>query len=75
MPHRCDHHKPSNCKAGKRRKKLSNFINISTSEIANLTKIVGKDDVNKLDSDDLVSIKKEMAIITGTRWLNGEYLK
>jgi glutamate synthase domain-containing protein 2 len=53
--------------------KLSNFINISTWEIANLTRIVGKDDVNKLDSNDLVSIKKEMAIITGTRLLNGEW--
>ncbi len=51
-------------------KKLSNFINISTKEIANLTRIVGKDDVNKLDSDDLVSLNKDMGIITGTRWLN-----
>src|SRR3990170_4570419 len=34
--------------------KLSNFINVSTREIANLTRIVGKDDVSKLDSDDLV---------------------
>ena len=55
--------------------KLSNFINISTREIANLTRIVGKDDVNKLDINDLVSIKKEMAIITGTRWLDGKYLR
>ena len=55
--------------------KLSNFINISTREIANLTRIAGKDDVNKLDSDDLVSLNKDMGIITGTRWLNGEYSK
>ncbi|CAG1005970.1 methylamine---glutamate N-methyltransferase subunit C [Methanosarcinales archaeon] len=54
--------------------KLSNFINLSTQEIANLTRIVGKNDINKLDRDDLVSMKREMAIITGTRWLNGEYL-
>src|SRR3990170_5398350 len=50
--------------------KLSNFINVSTREIANLTRIVGKDDVSKLDSDDLVSMKRELALITGTRWLN-----
>jgi glutamate synthase domain-containing protein 2 len=54
--------------------KLSNFINLSTQEIASLTRIVGKNDINKLDRDDLVSMKREMAIITGTRWLNGEYL-
>jgi glutamate synthase domain-containing protein 2 len=53
--------------------KLSNFINISTQEIANLTRIVGKNDINKLDRDDLVSINREMAIITGTRWLNGTH--
>jgi glutamate synthase domain-containing protein 2 len=52
--------------------KLSNFINISTQEMANLARIVGKDNVNKLNRDDLVSMKKEMATITGTRWLNGE---
>ncbi len=55
--------------------KLSSFINMSTREIANLTRIVGKDDVNKLDSNDLVSMKSEMALVTGTRWLNGEYFK
>ena len=52
-------------------KKLSNFIKISNQEIANLTRIVGKDDIGKLNSDDLVSINKDLAIITGIRWLNG----
>jgi glutamate synthase domain-containing protein 2 len=52
--------------------KLSNFVTIATQEIANLTRIVGKDDVNKLDSDDLVAMNKDLAVITGTRWLNGE---
>jgi len=52
-------------------KKLSNFVTTATQEIANLTRIVGKDDVNKLDSDDLVSMDKDLAVITGTRWLNG----
>jgi len=30
-------------------KRLTNFIELSIEEIANLTRIVGKDDVNKLD--------------------------
>lgn len=56
-------------------RKLTNFIKISTQEIANLTRIMGKDDINKLYSDDLVSMNRELAAITGTRWINGEYVK
>ena len=55
--------------------KLSNYINVCTQEIANLTRIVGKNNVNELDSNDLVSMNRELAILTDTRWLNGEYLK
>ncbi len=51
--------------------KLSNFVTTATQEIANLTRIVGTDDVSKLDSDDLVAMNKDLAVITGTRWLNG----
>ncbi|SNQ59616.1 glutamate synthase-related protein [Candidatus Methanoperedens nitratireducens] len=50
--------------------KLTNFIEVSTREIANLARIVGKDDINKLDSNDLVSMNRELAAITGTRWMN-----
>lgn len=53
--------------------KLSNFIKLSTQEIANLTRIVGKDNVNKLDSDDLVAMNKDLAVITGTRWLHSAH--
>jgi glutamate synthase domain-containing protein 2 len=56
-------------------KKLSNFIKVSTQEIANLARIVGKDDINKLDGNDLVSMNRELAAITGTRWMSGEYVK
>jgi glutamate synthase domain-containing protein 2 len=52
--------------------KLSNFVTTATQEIANLTRIVGKDDVNKLDSDDLVAMNKDLAVIAGTKWLNGK---
>ena len=53
-------------------RKLSNFINISTREIANLTRIVGKDDVNKLGPEDLVSLKKDLSALTGVKWLDGK---
>ncbi len=53
-------------------RKLSNFIKITTEEIANLTRIVGKDDVKKLNSDDLVALHKDLAEITGLKWLNGK---
>jgi len=52
-------------------RKLSNFIEISTNEIANLTRIIGKDNVNKLDINDLVSLKKDLSEITGVKWLDG----
>lgn len=53
-------------------KRLSNFIEVSTEEIANFTRIVGKTSVAKLDSDDLVSMKRELAFLTGTSWLDGK---
>jgi glutamate synthase domain-containing protein 2 len=52
-------------------KKLSNFIELSTDEIANLTRIVGKNDVKKLDINDIVSLKKDLSEITGVKWLDG----
>ena len=52
-------------------KKLSNFIKISTEEISNISRMVGKKDVNLLDMDDLVSLNPEMSRITGVKWLNG----
>lgn len=55
-------------------KKLSNFIEISTKEIANLTRIVGKDNISKLNPEDLVSVDMDLARLTGVRWINGEFL-
>ncbi len=52
--------------------KLSNFIELSSKEIANLTRITGKDDVSKLDKSDLVSVNRDLAVITGVKWINGE---
>lgn len=53
-------------------RKLANFIRITTEEIASLTRIAGKDDVGKLSSEDLVSLEKDLAVLTGLRWLDGE---
>lgn len=55
--------------------KLSNFINVSTKEIADFTRVVGKEDINGLDKDDLISMDKDLSIITGVKWLNGEYYR
>ena len=55
--------------------RLSNFIEVSTREIANLARIVGKNDVSKLDKDDLVSVDRNLARASGVKWVNGEYLK
>ncbi len=52
---------------------LSNFINISTEEIAAITRMVGKNDVNLLDNDDLISLNRETAMITHVKWLDGNY--
>ena len=53
-------------------RKLSNFIRVSTQEIANFTRISGKDDIRKLDCDDMISMNRDLARITGTKWLDGE---
>ncbi|BDZ70971.1 glutamate synthase-related protein [Methanobacterium petrolearium] len=54
-------------------KRLSNFLNISTEEIANFTRMVGKNDVKLLSKEDLISLKRETAMITGVKWLDGQY--
>jgi len=55
-------------------RKLNNFIEVSTKEIANFTRIVGKNDVSMLDKDDLVSVDRDLARATGVRWINGDFL-
>ena len=53
-------------------RKLTNFMNISNLEVANLTRIVGKDDVRKLGTENLVALEKDLAEVTGIKWLNGK---
>ncbi|MBZ2164569.1 glutamate synthase-related protein [Methanobacterium spitsbergense] len=54
--------------------KLTNFIQLSTEEIANLTRIVGKNDTNLLSKEDIRSESPDMAKLTNIRWMNGQYL-
>ena len=53
-------------------RKLTNFIKVSDQEIANICRIVGKDDVKKLGLEDLVSMQKDLAEVTGVKWMNGK---
>lgn len=53
-------------------RKLSNFIKISTEEIANFTRIVGKKNIGELNKNDLVSLNKDLAGLAGAEWLGGK---
>lgn len=55
-------------------RRLTNFIELSTEEVANLTRVVGKNDVSNLNKNDLVSANRDMSQICGIKWLNGEYI-
>ncbi|MCE5213825.1 MAG: DUF2769 domain-containing protein [Methanobacterium sp.] len=55
-------------------KRLMNYIKVSSEEIGNLVRIVGKNNVNELDKEDLVSMNKDLSQICGIKWVNGEYL-
>jgi glutamate synthase domain-containing protein 2 len=52
-------------------RKLSNYLRVMTEEIAELTRIVGKDDIHQLDPEDLVALTPEVARITGCSWAGG----
>lgn len=54
--------------------KLKNFVNVSTQEITNFTRIVGKNDVNNLNKGDLVSMDKDLSKITGVKWINSQHI-
>lgn len=53
-------------------RRLKNFVKVSTEEIAEFARIVGKDDVNKFASDDLVAMNKHLSEMTGVRWAGNE---
>jgi len=53
-------------------RKLTNFINVSNIEVANLMRIVGKNYIKNLGIEDLVALKKEISEATGVKWMNGK---
>ena len=53
-------------------KRLTNFVKLSNEEIKNLTRIVGKDDINHLDRNDIISVNKDLSQICGIKWLDGK---
>jgi len=53
-------------------RRLTNFMNGSMAEVANIARIVGKDDIKLLGIEDLVALKKDLAEVTGVKWLNGK---
>lgn len=55
-------------------RRLTNFVKVSTAEMANIARIVGKYDLRLMDIEDLVALKRDAAQATGVRWLNGEVL-
>ena len=54
--------------------RLCNFIRISTEEISNFARIVGKNDITRLDTEDLISLNKDVAEITSIKWMNGKFI-
>jgi len=51
-------------------RRLANFVQVANQEIADFTRIVGKNDIGKLSVEDLVALKKDLAEIAGVKWLN-----
>ncbi|MDD1675373.1 MAG: FMN-binding glutamate synthase family protein, partial [Methanomicrobiales archaeon] len=49
--------------------RLQNFIKVCTEEIAEFVRIVGKNDISLLKMTDLVSLNRDLAEITGCRWV------
>ncbi len=53
-------------------RRLSNFIRVMTEEMKFISRAVGKKDLHHLNKQDLVSMSRDLAEITGVRWANGK---
>jgi len=53
-------------------RRLTNFVNVSNQEVANFSRIVGKDDFKKLGAEDLVALNKDLSEAAGVKWINGK---
>ena len=49
-------------------RKLANFIRVSTSELADISRAVGKDDVHRLDVHDLVALTRDTSELSGVTY-------
>ena len=49
--------------------KLENFINVSTEEIAEFIRIIGKNDIHDLNKDDLISLNSDLSKLADVKWL------
>lgn len=52
-------------------KRLASFVERSTQEMAGLARITGKRKLKDLNKDDLISVDRDLAVVTGTRWIDG----
>ena len=52
-------------------KRVANFIRAATEEVKTFARICGKDEIHKLDRDDLRAINPEVARITGVEMASG----
>jgi glutamate synthase domain-containing protein 2 len=52
-------------------RRLASFVRLRTAEMANLARIAGRSRLSELDRDDLVSVDRDLARLTGVRWLDG----
>ncbi|MDP3623883.1 MAG: glutamate synthase-related protein [Methanobacteriaceae archaeon] len=49
--------------------KLENFIKLSNEEIVEFIRIIGKNDIHKLNKDDLISLNNELSKLAHVKWL------
>jgi glutamate synthase domain-containing protein 2 len=55
--------------------RLCNFIRVSTDEMAQFARIVGKSDLRDLDITDLVALREELAGLVGCPWMGGPVIR
>jgi glutamate synthase domain-containing protein 2 len=49
--------------------KLENFIKVSNEEIAEFIRIIGKNDVDEINKEDLISLNNDLSKLTQVKWL------
>jgi methylamine---glutamate N-methyltransferase subunit C len=52
-------------------RRLASFVGTSTREMAGLARITGKSRLQDLARDDLISVDRDLAEVTGVQWIDG----